>query len=121
MTKRFLFLDDDPTRHAAFDRMTIGCLTTHVWTVEECVNALLKEKPFDCVFLDHDLGGQIYVKEVVGSGTEVAMFICSSLPQEQYPREFCIHSWNPEGAKRMEEYISKTGVPTKRIPFRAFC
>lgn len=117
MSRRFLFLDDNPSRHQAFSRMTIGILTDHVWTAKECIETLLREEPYDCVFLDHDLGGQVFVTEVEGSGTEVAQFIASSLPKERYPKAIVVHSWNPDGALRMEQLISQTNIPVSRKPF----
>ena len=115
---RFLFLDDDEKRHGQFKKMTIGCIVTHVETVEECEKALLSEPPFGCVFLDHDLGGLVFVEEKEGTGTEVAEFIANDLPKEKLPKKIVIHSWNPEGAKRMESILRAVpGLDVKRIPF----
>jgi hypothetical protein len=115
--KNFLFLDDNVDRHVAFDMMTIGCNVKHVWTADECILALMSDDPYDCVFLDHDLGGKVFVTEEKGSGSEVARFIGRSLQHDHYPRLIIIHSWNPEGALRMENYIRESGIPCRRVPF----
>lgn len=115
--KRFLFLDDNVDRHVAFDMMTIGCDVKHVWTSDECISALSGDPPYDCVFLDHDLGGKYFVTEEKGSGSEVASFIGSDLERSSYPKMIVIHSWNPDGAIRMQRYISSTGIPCNRIRF----
>lgn len=119
MSKRILFLDDDETRHQSFAKATVGHIVTHVRTVEECKSALLSMDPFDLVSLDHDLGGQTFVSEIDGTGTEVALFIRDELPAEKLPGRFIVHSFNPVGALRMIEYIKDRGVWTRYQPFRA--
>jgi CheY-like chemotaxis protein len=59
--KRVLFLDDDRRRIAAFRELTRDDRIdlTVVETADECI-AQLKTGRFDLVFLDHDLGGEIY-------------------------------------------------------------
>ncbi len=115
--RRFLFLDDNPKRHDHFKTLSVGCDVTYVWTAEECMSALSNEKSFDCVFLDHDLGGREFVKEIEGSGSEVALFIRDDLEKDHYPDKIIVHSWNPEGAKRMISYIGPTGISVKYVPF----
>jgi hypothetical protein len=118
VTRRLLFLDDNPDRHVAFGTMSPGCSIVHVWTARECIDALCREgETFDCAFLDHDLDGEIYVTEIEGSGTEVAYYVRDQLPAERLPRSFVVHSLNPAGAERMREAISQRGVPTERVPF----
>lgn len=116
--RRYLFLDDNPDRHIAFDSIAIGCDIRHVWTVEECISALSSDDPYDCVFLDHDLGGKAFVIEESGTGSEVANFIGQSLDRKKYPDRIIVHSWNPAGAKRMIGYIGPTGIPVKYVPFQ---
>ena len=115
--RRFLFLDDNPKRHAHFKTLSIGCDVTYVWTAEECISVLSNEKSFDCVFLDHDLGGKEFVEEEPGSVSEVAKFIRDQLEKERYPNRIIVHSWNTEGAKRMISYIGPTGINVKYVPF----
>jgi CheY-like chemotaxis protein len=61
MSKRVLFLDDDRRRAAHFLAMVEGLDLdlTIVETADECI-VRLGERAFDVVFLDHDLGGEIY-------------------------------------------------------------
>lgn len=120
MVNRYLFLDDDPHRHRIFAREAYGTFFIPVWTAQECQEALLKNDPFDCVFLDHDLGGQVFVKEVENTGTQVALFIRDELPDERFPTRIIIHSHNPAGAIRMENILKQTSIHTSRVPFGLF-
>ena len=117
--KSFLFLDDNPDRHLAFDQMLIGkpVSVDHVWTAEECIRTLRSSAPYDCVFLDHDLGGRVFVQEEKGSGSEVAAFIGKDLDRTSYPKRVVVHSWNPAGAERMVRYIAPSGIPCEAIKF----
>lgn len=118
--RRLLFLDDNPDRHIAFDIIIGGieCHVDHVWTADECIYALSQNEPYDCAFLDHDLGGKVFVKEEKGSGSEVAKFIGSELSVDRHPRQIVVHSWNPKGAERMLGYIEPSGIPTNYVPFK---
>lgn len=100
---KLLFLDDDKNRHEMTKKMFIGVDIRHVWTAEEAIKAL-NEEHFDEVSLDHDLGGSLTHGTLPGvgegSGYDVACHL-AALPMEKLPKTIIIHSWNPEGARRM--------------------
>lgn len=99
---KILFLDDDHTRHVRFKMAHPTEDVTYVWSAQEAINALLDEY-FEQASLDHDLGeGSALTLPLIGegSGYDVACFI-SGLSKEKRPKLVVIHSWNPEGARRM--------------------
>lgn len=115
---RILFLDDNGERHAHFKAMlAFNTDVDHVWTAQECMDALKNNPTYDLVCLDHDLGGRQMVTEKAGSGSEVAEFIRNDLARDHYPKNVIIHSWNPAGADYMFGQIAFVGIPVKRIPF----
>lgn len=94
---RILILEDDPARHVAFR----GRLhePTIVTTVAECL-LLLEAQEWDELYLDHDLGGEVYVPSGPGTGYEVACWLEAN-PSRQ-PRRIVLHSLNPVGRARMK-------------------
>lgn len=79
--------------------------TTHdltlVETSQEAIKAL-KEKDFDFVSLDHDLGGEVYVESGENTGYEVAQFIAK---MKNPPPIVIVHSWNSVGARKMVQEL----------------
>ncbi len=119
---RILFLDDNPERHAAFDLLVLGDdEVTHVRTADECRAALLGSEPFDQVWLDHDLGdfsaAGVEGHYAAEDGSSLAEWFRLHLPPERYPDRVLIHSWNPDGARRMGRLIAETGVRVMLRPF----
>ena len=114
---RILFLDDDEERHKRFRMETIGCDVVHVRTVAECIQAIMENEPFDEFSLDHDLGGQVYVQEEQGTGTEVARWIAEKMPEDKRPERVIVHSFNFEGSKRMLGLLRGAGIHAYRLPF----
>jgi CheY-like chemotaxis protein len=115
MTKRFLFLDDDPRRHNAFSKMCqeFGVTACMVSTVTQAISAL-NTWSFDCIFLDHDLD----ITDPEETGQAVAEFIALHLAFDWRPSAVVIHSHNPEGAIRMEQILQDGNFHNvKRLPF----
>lgn len=114
---RILVLDDDLNRLKQFGKNLIGHLVDMVTTAPETIN-LLKEKNYDILFLDHDLGGKAFVPSGPGTGYEVACWL-SENPSRK-PEKIYIHSFNPSGAKNMKlalpEAIIAPGVWTQLKP-----
>jgi CheY-like chemotaxis protein len=109
---RILFLDDDPSRHEEFQRQLLGLGTdiTAVLTSDEAI-AALKAGTFDVIFLDHDLGGQIYVPSGPGTGFEVAQRLVET-PNKT--AQVIVHSINEQGAREMLKVL---GPPAVWVPF----
>lgn len=81
-----------------------------VETAEDALSAL-KEKHWDVVCLDHDLGGKVFVESGKGTGFEVAEWIGG---QSEYSGQtIIIHSWNIDGAKAMASKL----LNYAQIPF----
>lgn len=119
---KILFLDDDENRHEVFSKKFHAGSSPDdslvaVRTVNECVEALKSQGPFDKIFLDHDLGGQIYVKETEGTGYQVALFIESELDDELLPPKVIVHSYNQAGAFRMINAIRNRIYNARWVPF----
>ena len=92
-----LFLDDDENRLTIARKRWNGHELVTVMTSTEAIDALKKIK-FDFVSLDHDLGGEVYVKSGKNTGYEVAQFIAR---MKDPPPIVVIHSWNSVGARNM--------------------
>jgi len=78
-------------------------------TASETIQAL-KDKEYDAIFLDHDLGGKVMVKSGIGTGYEVAEWIAENL--EEVP-QVILHSMNPVGVENMKSVLPTADV----VPF----
>lgn len=104
-----LFLDDDDSRFFYFKEAIahsgIKCNVIHVDNARECIQHL-RDRVFDMMFLDHDLGNRTYVSENdPETGSEVARWIQSNPDHKNYGIPCFVHSFNPAGAKYMVEAI----------------
>lgn len=92
---RILVLEDDENRIKKFKQELIG------HELDICVDALpaiesLKQKEYDIVFLDHDLGGKTYVDPLEqNTGYEVIRFLVRNLTNTK--ANFVVHSMNSVG------------------------
>ena len=104
-----LFLDDDAQRRARFVSQFPHAET--VETAHECIEALAS-RAWDEVWLDHDLGGQVYVstaEENTGSG--VVRWIIKNQPAVG---NFIVHSLNYAAAQRMIDDLYDAGYKVTR-------
>ena len=101
---KILILDDDESRHRIFNENLNypGNFVENVYTAKECIDKL-KEETWDICFLDHDLGGKVYVNSGEGTGWEVAKWLSENLDKK--PDTVIIHSYNPGGASLMQNLI----------------
>ena len=96
---KVFFLDDDINRiRAARVKFANHQLITAM-SAQEAIEVLNRESPFDLVHLDHDLGG-IYLPSDEKSGYAVAVHI-ANLPANKLPNTAVVHSYNPDGSKKM--------------------
>ena len=64
----------------------------------------LKKTKFDILFLDHDLGNEIYVDtKDINTGSEVARWL--NKHPEQMPGQVVLHSLNEYGRKNMKALL----------------
>lgn len=116
---RILILDDDEKRQEAFEKRFRGNDLVHAFTSAQAIVALANGVKFDLVFLDHDLGEKVcepYPHEITGD--DVAHWMVASLTLDQVPDQIVIHSWNPDGAKRMFERLHDAGFNAVINKFR---
>lgn len=112
---RVLILEDDINRINIFrDKYKMHDL--YFFDVADDAIAMLdlmKDKPWDTIFLDHDLGGQIFVSSTEhNTGYTVARFI-EDHRDELEIKQIIIHSMNPAGAANMKAALPEATV----IPF----
>ena len=95
---RILILEDDPNRVDSFQK----CYKDHEIVTsdqtKEIINLLQTEK-WDALFLDHDLGGQVYVPSGDDTGYEVAKWL--ELNPQYKPKYIILHTLNPAGRNNM--------------------
>jgi CheY-like chemotaxis protein len=99
---RVLVLEDDRNRMRIFRQNFIGHILEIVTNAKPCIEKLQNEGPWDCIFLDHDLNGQIYVPSGPDTGWEVAQWLKDN--PDKKPEIIRIHSMNDKGgvAKMLE-------------------
>lgn len=93
-----LVLEDDADRAKKFRRKFIGHAVDVVDTVEAAISRLQK-KNVDALFLDHDLGGKVFVPSGPGTGYAVACWLEEN--PEFIPSAVYLHSLNPSGRRMM--------------------
>ena len=99
---KIFVLEDNPERMAQFSAM---------WIKEELVitnnvaqaRKILENEKFSYVFLDHDLGGEVYVSAMdKNSGS----YLCKHMHEtKNVDTPIIVHSWNDVGAKQMIDYL----------------
>lgn len=113
---KILFLDDSIHRTAAFARATPNDEVTLTQTAQATIEALTNEV-FDEVWLDHDLGGQVYQSsDREDCGMEVVRWIIRNLPPIN---KIVVHSWNIPAAKQMRDMLWRAGYRVIQVPFQA--
>jgi len=107
-----LFMDDDPGRRAAFlERVPSSFVVDNAM---DCIKAL-SEKPWDVVFLDHDLGGEVYVDTGrEDCGMEVVRWMEDNLP---IVGSVIVHSLNGPASKEMVNRLDDANYNVTHIPF----
>lgn len=108
--EKVLILEDNDDRIKIFKRLFLNA--DIVKTAKEAIDLVAKNK-YDIIFLDHDLGGEVYVdSEHENTGYQVAKFIM----YEDNPNkitEVIVHSMNWWGANNIKTVIRHA----KLIPF----
>jgi CheY-like chemotaxis protein len=107
--QRVLILDDNPVRHAEFDRIFHGLRLDHTWTAPEAIRKLDSSPRYDVVFLDYDLDRTTDPEP--GCGLDVAEHIAGMAARKQ-PRRAYVHSWNESGRQLMATVLRDAGIPT---------
>ena len=99
-------LEDDRQRIDTFLELLKDHVLTMCDTVDEAKKLYETHGPFDIVFLDHDLGGEVYVPSSKdNTGYQLAKWL-SKRTEEKAPL-MVIHSFNPIGAENMKSVLPK--------------
>jgi CheY-like chemotaxis protein len=85
-------------------------------TAKDCIE-ILETEQFDVVFLDHDLGGEVYVSEAnTNTGSEVVRWLM--LHVMDLNPYIIVHSHNTVAAERMQGNLQRAAFShVYRIPF----
>lgn len=134
-TRRILFLDDAPWRHSLVrarlegpDDKLAGIEVIHVWTVDECINAMQNHGPFDQIFLDRDLndfvgetGKESSLAGMYGyqelTGRDVTRWMAKNAQFFDNDPEVIIHSWNSVDGPNMVVDLQEAGFRVRRELF----
>lgn len=77
--------------------------------------AAMKGEAFDMVFLDHDLGGEVFVDSSrEDCGMEVVRFMEEHKPSAG---RVVVHTMNPAAGQQMEQALVAAGYWTRRAAF----
>ena len=99
---KILVVEDNPYRIKKFKSELIGCAVDYTDNAYDGI-ILVREKEYDLIFLDHDLGGRELVSSKdSNTGFQVAKAI-KDTPNES--ALIIIHSANPVGAKNMQQEL----------------
>lgn len=94
-----LILEDCPERRKSFSFRFADHNIVFTEDTKEAIK-LLAEQKWDALFLDHDLGGNVYVPSGPGTGYEVAKWLEEN--QNRMPMVVYIHTLNPSGQEKMK-------------------
>lgn len=107
---KIFILEDNLDRIKAFKQNLIGH-ELFIASDVEIAKTMLKFNQFEFIFLDHDLGGEVYVNsEFPNTGYQLAKWIKDN--NITYKRLY-VHSCNPVGAMNIKSLIPEAEL----IPF----
>jgi CheY-like chemotaxis protein len=117
MEKRahILVVEDDGRRIEWFmDRLKGRCVLDVFEKAEDGIRAV-RDNKYDMIFLDHDLGGRIFVpSEDPETGYQVAKILPETVNRDT---PVIVHSYNPDGA---DNIVSAIGRSARKEPFGSF-
>ena len=118
---RILVLDDNELRHEMMGKKLRdrGNEVVQAWNYAEAVQAL-DGRAFDTLYLDHDLDD--FTLMMYGSlertGVDVVLHLTRCIPKEKFPGLVIVHSWNIDGAHRMQCLLRSAGILVRLEPFK---
>jgi CheY-like chemotaxis protein len=114
---KILILEDDPQRVYVF----YGMLAEHDLVVVNSANeaiTLINDYKFNRIFLDHDLGGKVYVdSDEENTGYQVAKILPNS---NNDSTTVVVHSWNKKGVTNMLSALKDHSGKVIVCPFEDF-
>lgn len=115
-----LFLDDDENRTKAFVSLVpyAKCAPTAKGIIKLLQEHIDKKIKIDCLFLDHDLGGEIYVdSDREDCGMEVVRWLVFNLIKRSEINIIFIHTMNPSASESMFDALRAAGLDARKLPF----
>lgn len=109
--KKILILEDSKERILLFRRNFINAEIDYAKTAQEAIEFLKNNNNYFAVFLDHDLGDQIYTASNENSGYGVATWLEQN-PQHK-PENIFVHSLNSSGRANIQRALPEA----KSTPF----
>lgn len=111
---RIFILEDDRQRILLFREASAELDVTYA---ESCAEAQERyHPPYDVMFLDHDLGGQIFVNsDDDNTGSAFSRWLPAD--DAKYHPTIIIHSYNPDGTEYMRQTLVDKGYTAHKIPF----
>ena len=111
---KIFILEDNGERVNRFLNKYVEDAVTIVNNVEQA-NIILDNIQFDLIFLDHDLGGEMYIKHTdVNTGYQVSKHIKNT---ENKKATCIIHSFNPNGGLMMRSELHENDIKVAYAPF----
>lgn len=111
-------LDDDTRRHRWFKKRFVGDEVEVAETVEEA-KKLLQSRPYDAIFLDHDLLPDHYDSEKwddENTGYAIAKWL-SENKNIQKAATVIVHTRNSEGGMRMVDVMRQSERSVEYVPY----
>lgn len=109
-TMKVLILEDDPNRIVIFKKNLIGCFVVDTDMANSAI-ALLDTQDWDVLFLDHDLGNQVYVNpEEENTGSEVTRWLVKN--PDKKPKLIILHSMNGPATVGMKSMLRDSVILT---------
>jgi hypothetical protein len=114
---RVFVLEDDPNRVEGFRAALYGHSVDYAICVEHAIRDF--SPPYDLLLLDHDLGGEVMVdSDEANTGFQFVRWLVAHQKRQAKAAVF-VHSWNPDGAKRMVDGLRANGWNVVRMQFDA--
>lgn len=111
---KILILEDDPNRIEIFKTKLKG---HNLFFFDEANDAILAmqssvqligDNPWDIIFLDHDLGGQVFVPS---SHQNTGYTVAKHMKENDVKvKQIIIHSMNPAGAQNIKSQLPKATI-----------
>jgi len=101
---RILILEDNQERVRQFMKKFIGAVVLCTEDADECIE-FLKVRDWDILFLDHDLGGEVYVRSFGDKKTGYTVAKWLSENMDRIPKHVFIHSLNGPGAWNIQSRL----------------
>lgn len=109
-----IFLDDDENR-CNLVRKKLPGMVKYAHTAQDCIKRIQEMEEISILFLDHDLGGEVYVDtDREDCGMEVVRWIENNNP---LIRNIVVHSMNKPAADEMVQRLQDASYNASYVPF----